>query len=175
MTLNNEEVLNVRLSRSEMSKAQQMSALRWQLARSSGVVNQRRDSRSDGDIDLLGIKSEIAVAKALQLPYQATSLGIDDGADVWVDDVSIDVKSTFYQTGKLLFKSLEAFVADYSILVTASEEQEVMRIIGGMGKDRFKSNAVETDFGKGPCWVVEQDMLTPIKDVWFGFTQWRIR
>ena len=58
-------VLNVRLTRSEMSEVKQAAALRWQLARASGVVNQRQDIRSDADIDLLGLKAEMAVAKAL--------------------------------------------------------------------------------------------------------------
>jgi len=167
--------LNVRLSRSEIASAQQAATLRWQLARASGVTNQRRDARSDAAIDLLGLKAEIAVAKALHLPYRASDLGIDSGADMWSDDVGIDVKSTFYQTGKLLFKSLEAFVAEYAILVTASGEEDVMRVIGGMGRDRFKTDAVEVDLGRGPCWVAAQDTLTPIEGVWLGFTQWRMR
>jgi hypothetical protein len=175
MTFDEKKILSVRLTRSEISEAKQASALRWQLARASGVQNQRRDGRSDGDIDLLGVKAEISVAKALQLPYKAAALGIDSGADLWADDVGIDVKSTFYPAGKLLFKSLESFVAEYAILVTASEEEDVMRVIGGIGRDRFKSDSFQTDLGRGPCWVVEQNMLTPIEDVWLNFTQWRMR
>ena len=175
MAQDEENILNIRLTRSEISEAKQAASLRWQLARASGVANQRRDNRSDGDIDLLGVKAEIAVAKILNLPYRASALGIDSGADIWADDIGIDVKSTFYQTGKLLFKSLDAFVAEYAILVTPSDEEDVMRVIGGMGRDRFKTDAVEVDLGRGPCWVAAQDILTPIEDVWFGFTQWRLR
>jgi ATP-dependent helicase YprA (DUF1998 family) len=61
------------------------------------------------------------------------------------------------------------FVAEYAILVTASDEEDVMRVIGGMGRDRFKTDAIEVDLGRGPCWVADQDILTPIEDVWFGF------
>ena len=111
MAIDVDKILNIRLTRSEISEAKQAASLRWQLARASGVANQRRDNRSDGDIDLLGVKAEIAVAKILNLPYRASALGIDSGADIWADDIGIDVKSTFYQTGKLLFKSLDAFVA----------------------------------------------------------------
>jgi hypothetical protein len=172
---NPEMSLNVRLGRSDLAAAKQAAALRWQLARASGVQNQRKDARSDADIDLLGIKAEIAVAKALHLPYRASDLGIDSGADMWSDDVSIDVKSTFYQTGKLLFKSLDAFVAEYAVLVTASGEEDVMRVIGGMGRDRFKTDAVEVDLGRGLCWVAPQDILTPIEVVWLALTQWRLK
>ena len=48
----------VTLSLKEMSKCKQAATLRWQLARASGVVNQRRDNgRSDADLDLLGVKA----------------------------------------------------------------------------------------------------------------------
>ena len=51
--------LKVRLSRQEMLECKQAAALRWQLARASGVANQRKDSnRNDNDVDLLGIKAE---------------------------------------------------------------------------------------------------------------------
>lgn len=63
----------VRLTRAEMAVAEQAATLRWQLARASGVGNHRRDARSDADIDLIG--AEMAVAKALQLPYAATAMG----------------------------------------------------------------------------------------------------
>tara|TARA_B100000497_G_scaffold4300_1_gene4435 strand:- start:890 stop:1402 length:513 start_codon:yes stop_codon:yes gene_type:complete len=167
-------VLNVRLTRSEMSEVKQAAALRWQLARASGVANQRKDIRSDADIDLLGLKAEMAVAKALQLPYRASDLGIDSGADMWSEDVSIDVKATYHKSGKLLFKSLDSFVAEYAILVTISDDEDVMRIVGGMGRDRFKLEAVETDLGRGICWVAPQDILTPIEGVWLALTQWRL-
>ena len=77
MTFDAGKILHVRLNRSEISQAKQAAALRWQLARASGVANQRRDIRSDADIDLLGLKAEIAVAKAFHLPYRASDLGID--------------------------------------------------------------------------------------------------
>ena len=49
-----------------------------------------------------------------------------------------------------------------------------MRIVGGMGRDRFKLEAVETDLGRGICWVAPQDILTPIEGVWLALTQWRL-
>ena len=50
----------VTLTPKEMSKCNQAATLRWQLARASGVSNQRRDKgRSDADLDLLGVKAEL--------------------------------------------------------------------------------------------------------------------
>jgi hypothetical protein len=47
MAQDEENILNIRLTRSEISEAKQAASLRWQLARASGVNNQRRDNRSD--------------------------------------------------------------------------------------------------------------------------------
>ena len=52
----------VTLSRKELSDCKQAATLRWQLARLSGVANQRKDKgRTDQDLDFLGIKAELAV------------------------------------------------------------------------------------------------------------------
>ena len=52
----------VSLTQKEVAQCHQAAAMRWQLARASGVVNQRRDKgRSDADLDLLGVKAELAV------------------------------------------------------------------------------------------------------------------
>jgi hypothetical protein len=48
MAIDVDKILNIRLTRSEISEAKQAASLRWQLARASGVANQRRDNRSDG-------------------------------------------------------------------------------------------------------------------------------
>lgn len=159
--------LKVRLSRQEMLECKQAAALRWQLARASGVANQRKDSnRNDNDVDLLGIKAEIAVSKVLDCNHNVFQLGVDDGVDMFLGDISIDVKSTFHETGKLLFKSLEAFKANCSVLVTASTEEDVMIIAGYIPKKNFKLDAQETDLGHGMCFTMEQIYLRPIEGLW---------
>jgi hypothetical protein len=168
-------VLDVRLTRAEMAMAEQAATLRWQLARASGVGNQRRDARSDADIDLIGVKAEMAVAKVLQLPYAAAAMGVDSGADMWSEDVGIDVKASFHPDGRLLFKSKEAFKADSAVLVVATAEADVMRVVGGIGRDRFQVDAEEVDLGRGPCWIVPTEKLASIEDIWLGLTQRRVR
>lgn len=159
--------LKVRLSRQEMLECKQAAALRWQLARASGVENQRKDgNRSDNDVDLLGIKAEMVVSKVLGCNHNVFQLGVDDGVDMFLGDISIDVKSTFHQTGKLLFKSLEAFKANCSVLVTASDEDDVMIIAGYIPKKKFKSDALEDDLGHGKCFTMEQIYLRPIESLW---------
>jgi hypothetical protein len=121
--------MRIKLTRQEMAAVDQAAALRWQLARASGVANQKRAGESDDDLDKLGLKAEMAVSKCLCLTYSPQSLGIDNGIDMWFGDVGIDVKATFHPSGKLLFKSLEAFKADAAILVTKTDEADVMDVM----------------------------------------------
>ena len=159
--------LNVKLTQKEMLECKQAATLRWQLARASNVVNQKKDgNRNDNDIDLLGIKAELAVSKVLCCDHNIFQLGVDDGADMFLGEISIDVKSTFYETGKLLFKSHNAFKASCSVLVTASENEDVMVIAGWIPRQNFIKDAIEENLGHGICYTMEQVYLRPIEALW---------
>jgi len=159
--------MRVRLSRQEMANCEQAAALRWQLARASGVTNQRKDKgRSDADLDLIGIKAETAVAKVLDVHHNVFQMGVDSGADMFLGDISIDVKSTFYESGKMLFKSLDAFRADCCVLVTATQDADVMNVAGYSSKAHFEKNAETADLGHGPCFIMTQDRLRGIESLW---------
>ena len=158
--------MKIRLTKQELSLARQAAALRWQLARAAAVSNQKRAGESDGDLDYLGIRAEMAVAKLLGADYSAMALGIDDGVDMWVGDVSIDVKATFHETGRLLFKSHDSFNADLAILVTRTEAEDVMNVVGGVGRAVFLREAAQADLGRGLCYVMDQIELMPMPDIW---------
>lgn len=157
----------VKLTNRELSDARKAASGRWKLSRAAGVVNQKRAAESDEDLDLLGVKAEMAVAKLLHLDYSPFDLGIDDGMDMWFGDTSIDVKATFHETGKLLFKSLEAFRADCGILVTKTGDDAVMNVAGGCTRQVFMQEAEHIDLGRGKCYVMTQDNLSPIQNVWY--------
>lgn len=159
-------MIRVRLTRQELADAKQGAALRWQMARASGVGNQRRADVSDNDVDLLGIKAEIATAKLLSLHYNAAKLGIDDGSDLWFGDTSIDVKATFHQSGRLLFKSVDAFRADCAILVTATDQEDVMAVVGGVSRKAFAERHTVEDLGHGQCCTMPQSAVWPIEQMW---------
>lgn len=162
--------LLIKLTRPELSHCKQAAALRWQLARASGVVNQRRDHRSDADIDYLGIRAETAVAKAYGLPYTPSALGIDEGVDMYAGDISIDVKATFHTEGRLLLKSKDAAKADLFIMVSNTPEDDVMNLLGWTSRTRFLEQCQETDFGKGVCFTMEQDQLYSVSSLWLHIT-----
>lgn len=159
--------LLIKLNKQELALCKQAASMRWQLARAAGVVNQRKDSRSDAQIDYLGIRAEQAVAKAYGIDYFPTSLGIDDGADMFVNDLSIDVKSTFHSDGRLLIKSKDAVKADIFVLVSDTPDEDLMKIIGWTSKQKFLSSCEETDFmGKGKCYTMDQSALYRPANLW---------
>lgn len=169
----NSSGLRIRLTRQDMHDATKASRARQQMNRASGVANQKRAGNSAMDVELLGMKAEIAVAKALNCDFSPFHLGIDDGADMWLGGYSIDVKASFHQNGQLLFKSREAFRADCAILAIATDQDDVINIIGGCTKNRFIGEAENVDLGRGPCWVMKQQNLSPIETVWRHLTQER--
>ena len=155
----------VNLTQKEVAQCNQAAAMRWQLARASGVVNQRKDKgRSDADLDLLGVKAELAVSKVFDLDH-IHAVGVDDGRDVWLDDISVDVKATFYTTGRLLFKKREAFKADCSILV-CQQAPDRMHVVGYIPKTHFMDQAYEIDLGHGKGWAMDQENLLPLEKLW---------
>ena len=165
----------VKLSPRDVSMCEQAAAFRWQLARASGVVNQRRDQgRTDGDLDLLGIKAEMAVAKVFDIDYSPFNFGVDSGKDMWLGDISIDVKATFHKTGKLLFKSDDAFKAHCAVLV-CQHEDNILDVVGYAPRSTFLRERQEADLGHGIGVYVEQDSLRPMHDLWRVYTEHRLK
>jgi hypothetical protein len=160
--------LLIRLTPAELSRCKQAAALRWQLARASGVANHCRDnSRKPSDIDLLGVKAELAVAKALDLEYTLTALGIDDGADLYAGDVRIDVKATFYSNGQLLLRSEAQAKADVYVLVAAVDgDDAVMRLCGWVTRSDFLARYKNIDLGHGPALAMQQADLRHMTELW---------
>jgi len=161
-----ERSIKIKLSASDMADCRQAANFRWQLGRISGMVNQKVDeSRTEDVVELLGVKAELAVAKCLDIPhfYQP---GFDDGSDMYLGDISIDVKATFYPSGQLLFRSAEHFKANCAVLVTSTEADDVMLLAGWLPRKKFLERAIEVDLGRGPTLACTQDELRPIAQLW---------
>jgi hypothetical protein len=167
--------LVVTLTPQELAEAHKAASGRWQLSRAAGIANQRRAAQTDAEIDLLGIKAEIAVAKVLNCDYSPFHMGVDSGMDMWHGQASIDIKATFHGDGSLLFKSREAFKADCAILATKTDDEAKIRIIGGCSRQRFMREAENVNLGHGPCWIIQQQDLSPIEAVWRILTEERYK
>jgi hypothetical protein len=160
----------IKLSPKEMSQCNQAATMRWQLARASGVKNQRRDQgRSDADLDLLGVKAEVAVSKVFNIPHQH-AICVDDGCDLWLEDISVDVKATFHKKGRLLFKRKDAFKADCAVLVCQIEPDR-LKVAGYASQATFMEKAQEIDLGHGKGWAMDQDQLNSLERLWYAARQ----
>ena len=161
-----ERCIKIKLSASDMADCRQAANFRWQLGRMSGMVNQKVDeSRSEDVVELLGVKAELAVARCLGIPhfYQP---GFDDGSDMYLGDISIDVKATFHPSGQLLFRTAEHFKASCAVLVTSTDADDVMLLAGWLPRKQFLERAVEVDLGHGPTLACKQGELLPISELW---------
>lgn len=156
----------VTLTERDLHTAKQAASFRSLFARATGVGNQQRDDRSGESLDYLGLRAEIAVAKIFNADYDPNSRGIDNGVDMWIGGVGIDVKATFHQNGRLLFKSLDAFRARIAILATAGAAENVVNVIGCISKETFAKKCSEFDVGKGIGYAVEQNDLEPLNALW---------
>jgi hypothetical protein len=162
--------VQVRLKRSELAVAEQASRLRWQLARASGVENKKVDiTRSDQDLDLLGICSEIVVSKVLGVDFNASALGIDSGNDIFVDagesELCIQVKGTFTRKGNLLFTNHEKFAWDAAVLVCKTDSDDRYDIAGCISKEKACQVVERRDLGKGEGYFIPREKLSGIGDL----------
>ena len=156
----------VELTEPELYGAKQGANLRYQLARLSGLVSKNRDDRTPQDLELLGICAEMEVCKIFQVAYDPCRLGFDNGVDIWVGKIGVDVKATFHQHGKLLFLDADAFKAPVAVLVTATQQPNVMRVVGCISRKAYLDRCVDFDIGKGKCLSVSQDQLSDLSQLW---------
>ena len=169
----------VKLARKEVAMAEQAAKLRWQLARASNVANKKIDkSRSDSSIDLLGIKAEIALSKVMDIPLNASALGIDSGGDLFIDagadEYAIQIKSTFHKNGNLLLTNHDKMQWDIAVLVSGDDGGDTLCIEGCIGIKKAKSVAIRKDLGHGEGTFIDRSHLSHISDLWSLVVQKRV-
>jgi len=127
------------------------------------------------EADLLGVMGEYGVAKYLKIPFDmSVNLTGDGGSyDMYLGDWSIQVKSTKYDTGRLVFNSLDEIQALINILVVVDIEYKLVKIIGYLSKRDIKKCIYEKDLGHGIRYCIDQDQLKPISELSFYYTEWK--
>lgn len=164
--------MKVILTRSEMAQAQQAAALRWQLARAANVSDKLIGKNHDpADIDLVGIKAEIAVAKLFKAEFNPNSLGIDSGVDLFLrglrKEVGVQVKTSVHKNAEwLLVEAGPDTDWDVAILVLPTDMDEVMELAGCIGRNRCIDMQEKVDLGHGPGIGVRAGNLNRIENLW---------
>lgn len=116
----------------------------------------------------LGFKGEVVFARVFDLkPPPIGSLYTDGGVDFWVNNISIDVKTSSRKNPDLLFDSVDNFSSDIACLIEADKEDEDLFIIHGwICRRDFIANAQTLKVGTGKRLYVTSRDLQPIERLW---------
>jgi hypothetical protein len=135
-------------------------------------VNPRleNNSQSRAEANIFGFKAEYAVARLFDLEPTSLTIKSDFGVDLWLDDVSIDVKFSNRIDGDLIFDSKESFKSEISILVCRTERDDVMKIAGWCFRKNFYEFAKPHNYGWGERLRIKQEwkILESIEMLWWA-------
>ena len=123
-------------------------------------------SQSREEANVFGFKAEFAVARLFGLEPPDLNVTSDYGVDLWWDDFSIDVKFSNKEDGDLIFDTMDKFKSQIAILVTRTENENVMNIVGWMGRKEFEKKCHQANLGYGDRLIVEAEKLKPIEELW---------
>jgi hypothetical protein len=116
--------------------------------------------------DFIGIKGEYAVAKHFQVAFDSSiHYHGDDGIDLVVGDKTIQVKSTFYSTGRVIYNMEDEFVTDYVILAITDELMPNVRLVGWADKSLWNTKHRIKYMGYGDRKVLDQYDLRPMREL----------
>lgn len=114
-------------------------------------------------IDMLGVMGEYAVSKALKIPMDMScGLEGDGGTDLMMDEYNIQVKTTKYKTGRLVFNMNDKLDAHIYILCLAIESAAEVILQGYIRRASMDEVMTEQNLGYGMRKVIEQKHLKPI-------------
>jgi len=128
-------------------------------------------SQSREEANAFGYKAEFAVARLFNCEPPVLNVLSDGGIDLWIGNVSVDVKFTNKEYGSLIFDNLDKFRAQIAILVGRTDDPNVMRVNGWMSKKNFAARCQSKNFGYGDRLIVEWDNLNSIESLWKIFAE----
>jgi hypothetical protein len=120
----------------------------------------------------LGVAAEWAVCEWLELPIEPVFRFYGTGGDggdfdfLLPDGTTLEVKSTSYPTGMLIFPPPHTMRADLAVLVVRQSESSV-RAAGYVTREQWEKRAKWRDFGRG-CGsqrCLSQKQLEPFTDL----------
>jgi hypothetical protein len=117
------------------------------------------------DSDFIGLKGEAAVAKYLKVEYsRELMLGGDGGiSDLDYLGHTVQVKTTFYPNGNLLFNELHDFEAEFAFLCWTRVDIPYVNILGWIDRVDFLRWHHTRDFGYGLRYYIDQEKLFPVR------------
>lgn len=158
-------LVSTKLTNAEQYWARLLAEERTRRNRQAGVVNARQGPQTDEQTDLNGVGGEWAFCKAANVWPDLTTDCRRGGYDCLVKGWRVDVKTTEYETGRLL-ATLKTSPADQDIFVLmVGAFPGPYRIAGWAWAEELLAQETITDLGRGPGHVLRQAQLAP----WEGF------
>jgi hypothetical protein len=152
--------MKIELNEFEQTAAKSIAKARYRNARSKNIEDKKIGGQSNWQTDLEGIASEIAAAKALNL-YPDLEVGHIPIADLTLDGLTIDVKSTTYDTGHLLATRTKLDrQCDLYVLVVGTFPSYELR--GWASRSQLFRDKNLKDLGRGRGYALEQSELNSI-------------
>jgi len=157
----------IKLSNKDVHTCSTMGADTVKLCEMQGFkprLNNSNQTRIEANI--YGYKAEFAVARLFNIELPTINVVSDGGVDLWLEDLSIDVKFTNKEEGDLIFDNANKFKSDLAVAVGKTLHPNVLKVNGWMGKKTFLKSAYKTNFGYGERLVVAAKDLNPIETLW---------
>lgn len=152
----------MRLTETEQKIATYLAKSRYKKARERNIIDNKKGPQSNYETDLEGVASEMAAAKLLNLWPDLQIEKVPDH-DLILNNITIDVKATKYQTGKLIAATHKKEKAcDYYMLMIGSFPE--YRCAGFCKKEDILNNNTITNLGWGDLHAVSQDNLQALED-----------
>ena len=159
--------MRVRLSKQDLHECAMLGHDTVKLCEMQGFPPRLENAKQTREeANTYGFMAEYAVARLLDLKTPTLNVTSDFGVDLWWDDVSIDVKFSNKQDGDLIFDTMDKFKSRVAVLVTKTDDEEVMNVVGWVGKKSFGDMARSVNLGYGDRLLVSQDKLLPIERFW---------
>lgn len=157
----------VTISRQDDHAATLMGLDTVKLVEIQGVSPRLENSaQSRQEANIWGFKAEFAVARLFNIEPPTINVVTDNGVDLWMDDISIDVKFSNKERGPLIFDTADKFKADIAVLVGRTDKDRTMRINGWASKQTFVDRATHYNFGYGDRLKMDMSDIDPIELLW---------
>lgn len=152
----------MKLTETEQKIATYLAKARYKKARERGIVDNKKGPQSNYSTDLEGVGSEMVAAKLLNLWPDLQIEKVPDH-DLKINNITIDVKATKYQSGKLIAATHKKEKScDYYMLMIGSFPE--YRCAGFCKKEDILNVNTITNLGWGELHAVEQINLQSLED-----------
>lgn len=148
-------MIKVQLTEAEMIICKMLGNMRTLAARSANVKDAGISTSLETDED--GVIAEMAFCKHWNIFFDPEASPRKHSYDCILKGKRIDIKSTRYQTGRLL--ATKKINPDIDIFVLALIEGCVVSFVGYATADELYQDANLIDLGRGVCYVMRQEDL----------------